>query len=234
MSLQAYQQTMRGHKLIKHLPESQREIYLIDYLDAARKIMGQFNNDPMIMETTVQYVDKLITEKYCNYSIDEVQIVLEMGGLGQLGEKSIMSARTVSMWFTKYESEIRPVFVRLHRSQVVTLSEPSNVRKLTPDEAQEYFIFALNDYKVNGMLYSFTYDILCNHGYTNLFEEKKKHYMELADRKFSTVASDRQREQPAWKKFASAVDLTNNRIEAYAKRIALEDFFKSKLNVKES
>jgi hypothetical protein len=234
MSLQAYQQTMRGHKLIKHLPEVQLTTYLIDYIQTALKIMGQVNNDPVVFQTTVEYVRRILVDKYPIYSIDEVQIVLEMGGLGQLGEKSIMSARTVSMWFTKYESEIRPVFVRLHRSQVVTLPEPSNVRKLSPDEAQDYFIFALNDYKVNGMLYSFTYDILCNHGYTNLFEEKKKHYMELADRKFSTVASDRQREQPAWKKFASAVDLTNNRIEAYAKRIALEDFFKSKLNVKES
>jgi hypothetical protein len=225
---------MRGHKLVKHLPEVQLTTYLIDYIQTALKIMGQINNDPVVFQTTVEYVRRILVDKYSIYSIDEVQIVLEMGGLGQLGEKSIMSARTVSMWFTKYESEIRPVFVRLHRSQVVTLSEPSNVRKLTPDEAQEYFIFALNDYKLNGMLYSFTYDILCNHGYTNHFEQKKKHYMELADRKFSTVASDRQREQPAWKKFASAVDLTNNRIEAYAKRIALEDFFKSKLNVKES
>ena len=233
MSQKAYNETMRGHKLIKHLPEVQLTTYLIDYVQTAMKIMGQLNNDPVVFQTTVEYVKKIMLETYGNYSIDEVQVVLEMGGLGQLGEKSIMSARTVAMWFKKYEGEIRPFYVRSYREQVV-LPEPTKARNLTPDESREYFHHALNDYRDNEVLYSFTYDILCNHGFTNLFEEKKQHYLELADREFRLVAAARNGEQPLWKKLADTYDNADSKVVAFAKRLALKDFFKSKLNVKES
>jgi hypothetical protein len=225
MSLTSYQNTLRQHKLVKFLPSIEFSHSLKDLIGDCLKIMGQVNSDPMVIKAACDYTEKILQEKYGHYSFDEVKTVMEMGALGQLGDNAAMSARMVATWFRKYEADIRPTIARQHQESTIKLPEVTAPRDLTSDEARVYHDFALNDYLEDKTLYAFTYDILSNHGYTRLYQNNPKKYIELAERQFSNVIQQRKREQPVWQKFQNLVDKQDDRIVAYSKRLALKEYF---------
>lgn len=220
MSTIGVETTLSGKNLFKNNLIPQRNKFILDEVKLAAKRMGQYKIDPEVFAITAKDVISEVERSYSYYSLEELEEVFRLGAMGKLGDNVSISMRTVLSWLEKYAQEYRAMLMRqIKPSELMIEERAGDSRDMTEEEVYSYLDVVVDYYKEGQPMYSFSYDIFANAGLTDLFNEKKEHYMKLGK------ASIRQMQDNAISSaIYKAIDTGEDNAVKLGKVEALKDF----------
>lgn len=230
MNTSPYNQTKEGLNLVRNMLAPQMRLWVSEQLEITIARMGQrlvSKEDRVLTQAVIDFID-LIIPTVGHYSQEEVEDVLRLGALGELGDNVSMSSRTVSSWFRRYSTEHRPKIAKQH---AIDYPEPI-VRELPPAElGREYYErearVAAMEYEPSDihLIHPRMFDIYAAHGLID--ESKLKKHTERAK-----VEAERERaaEPPAAvsmvaKWATSRGHKESDRVWAWCKRLAVAEYY---------
>lgn len=231
MNIQAFTKTKSGKDLFKNILIPQRNKFIVDQCQLALKRIGQRAIDTGIVNTAIVDTQKLIEKRYGWYSLDEIEEVFKLGGLGEIGDNNYFSSKTVAEWFRNYHNDERRRVAKKAKEMMPKIELPERSQKgLTEKEVKEYAEEMRSQYHSDRTIFTYTFDLLEKYGIISLTITQKWEYMEKAKPICLAGAKENvSKGKINIKDYAKIIGGESNNIQNCAKRLVLIDFFEDRL-----
>jgi len=228
MNTEAVEKSLNGDNQFKNSLIPQRNKFLLDECKDAAKRMGQFNVNAEVFTLAFEGLRDEIISLYSFYSLEEISSVLLLGAKGELGDNVSISFRTFVSWFKEYHNNYRKNLIKQIKPNL-NIKQISSVKSEVPftkDDAISHLNEVLDDYKIGGNIYGFSYNIFEKYGLTNLYSDNKDSY----DSRGKTVV--RERNNMSISSYMRKAAIGEDEIENAGKIEALKDFLDSEIKNK--